>query len=246
MDDIDPRPELGDALGAAMLAALAGDPGMHVVERSDGFVDAMAASAYFAEPEEWPAVDTAALELVGGRVLDVGAGAGRHSLALQQRGSRPVALDVSPGAVDTCRRQGVEQTFVGTVPEYAEHDPDLFDAALMMGHNLALLGSASHAQILLEALRRLLRPGGLVVGTCLDPYGTDDPANLAYHARNEAMGRYPGQLRLRVRHRNVACAWFDYLFASPAELGELAARTGWSVEDTTEPDPTYLAILRPT
>jgi hypothetical protein len=38
-----------------------------------------------------------------------------------------------------------------------------------------------------------------------------------------------GQLRVRIRYREHATAWFDYLFASPGELADLAAGTGWRI-----------------
>jgi hypothetical protein len=91
----------------------------------------------------------------------------------------------------------------------------------------------------------LLAPGGVVIGCGMNPYLTDDPDHRAYQQQNRARGRYPGQIRLRIRHRNLAGDWFDYLFTSPEELGELAALSGWRIEDITEPGPSYLAVLRP-
>lgn len=96
-----------------------------------------------------------------------------------------------------------------------------------------------------DAMRGLLRAGGVVVGTCRDPYKTDDPDHLAYHESNRAAGRMPGQVRMRIRYRALASDWFNYLFMSPDELEQLAARSRWEIVDTTAPDPTYLAALRP-
>jgi SAM-dependent methyltransferase len=237
-------PEPGDAFGEALLDALAGGTGLHVIERDDGFVDVMDASMYFSTPETWPDLDHRALELVAGRVLDVGAGAGRHSLVLQDRGSQPVALDTSPGAVRVCRERGVAELFPGTVQALAALEPEPFDAALLLGNNLGLLESRKQAPLVLDALRRLLRPGGLVVGTGLDPHLTDDPVHLAYHRRNTELGRLPGQVRMRVRRRRIASAWFDYVHLAPDELARLASESGWRLEHT-EPDPRYVAILRP-
>ena len=243
------EPEPGDAFGAALLDTLDGGAGTHVIERDDGFVDAMDGSAYFLGPEAWsdawPDADIDAPGLVGGRVLDVGAGAGRFSLALQSRGHEPVALDVSPGAVEVCRRRGVHQTFLGSIGEFADTDPPLLDSAVFMGNNLSLLGSAEQARSMLDTLRRLLRPGGTVVGTCLDTYGTEDSVHLAYHQWNRERGRLPGQLKLRVRYRAIAGDWFDWLLMSPDELAAIVGRCGWQLEDVTEPDPYYLAVLRP-
>ncbi len=251
MEVLDRQPRPGDAFGLALLDFLHGGSGVHITERDDGQVDAMAADLYFIGYEKWAdfhfvtATDVAALEIVSGRVLDVGAGAGRHALAVQQRGDEAVALDVSPGAIEVCRERGVRHAFLGTTGELVTRNSEPFDAALLLGHNLALLGSAESSGPFLDSLRALLRPGGVVVGNCLDPYTTDNPIHLAYHERNRERGRMPGQIRLRVRFQDVAGDWFDYLFSSPDELAELAERAGWRVDEITEPNPTYLAVLRP-
>lgn len=75
------EPVLGDAFGMAFLAHHAGGDGRHVIERDDGLVKSLEAGPYFSEPDEWPDVERALPARTEGPVLDVGAGAGRHSLA---------------------------------------------------------------------------------------------------------------------------------------------------------------------
>ncbi len=116
----------------------------------------------------------------------------------------------------------------------------------MMGNNLGLLASADYSQTMLAAMGKLLRPGGMIVAIGTNPYLTEDPSHVAYQQRNRERDRMSGQIRLRVRYQMLMGEWFDYLLASPDELGELAARAGWRVADITEPDPSYLAELRPT
>ena len=53
MDDPIVRPRPGDAFGMALLDAPSEEPGTHVVERDDGFVDAMDESVNFLEPDRW-------------------------------------------------------------------------------------------------------------------------------------------------------------------------------------------------
>lgn len=237
-------PRTGDAFGQALLDAHRGVGGTYVVERTDGYVDVETGADNLAGQTDWPTWDSKALDLVSGRVLDVGAGAGRHSLVLQIRGDKPTALDTSPGAIEVCRQRGVEHTFHGDLPTFAMASPPPFDAAILMGNNLGLLGSRDESHKVFGTLDRLLAPGGVVVGTCLDPYLTNDKDHLALHEKNRQAGLLPGQLTLRVRYRYLATDWFNYLFVSPNELHDLALECGWRVDETTEPDPIYLATLR--
>jgi hypothetical protein len=76
-----------------------------------------------------------------------------------------------------------------------------------------------------------LRPlVGRIMAASNDPGLTDDPTHLAYQERNRRRGRMPGQLRLRVRYRDLSDPWFDYLIvhrtkwrpSSKAQTGESA------------------------
>ena len=177
-------------------------------------------------------------------MLDIGAGGGRFAVALQRRGNDVVALDVSPGGVAACQRQGVEQTFLGTVFELADQGPIPFDTFLLMGHNYGLLGGPDQAPRFLDALRRMAKPGAKIIGTNLDPLATEDPGHLAYHQLNRERGREPGQIRLRVRWHRLATPWFDYWFLPVERLAEVAAPCGWELVDTAHEDEHYLAELR--
>jgi hypothetical protein len=87
-------------------------------------------------------------------------------------------------------------------------------------------------------------PGAILAGTCLDPLQTADPAHLGHHERNRAAGRMPGQLRIRVRYRNLATDWWDYLFMSLEELGSLVEPTAWRIDETAEDGPLYAVRMR--
>lgn len=239
------EPELGDAFGEALLDSMAGGPGTHFIERDDGLLQAMDATTYFTKPDAWPKSEVKALDGVSGRVLDVGAGAGRHCVALQKRACEPMALDVSPGAIEVCRMRGVEWTFKGSIYDLLTLPVEPFDSIILMGNNLALLQSEARAANMFKAMRRLLRPGGRVIGTCLDPHQTDDQDHLNYHESNRAAGRYPGQVRLRFRYQRLATDWFGIMFLAQDELADLARRNHWQVLEVSEPDPTYVAVLRP-
>src|SRR5689334_12113898 len=100
-----------DVFGALMLAQYAaGKHPVHgVVERDDHVVGVEDARHYFSEYPQWTATEHHALQLVRGRVLDLGCGAGRHALYLQQQGFAVTGLDASAGAIEVCRKLGLQR-----------------------------------------------------------------------------------------------------------------------------------------
>jgi SAM-dependent methyltransferase len=239
MDVIADGPELGDAFGRALLDLVAGAAEPIVIERDDGFV-ALDSLDYV---DGWDERDQWALERASGRVLDVGAGAGRGSLAVQGRGQEVVALDVSPGATLACQRRGVREAYTGSVVKAASDAAiGTFDSALLLGNNFGLLGSREAAGPLLAALGELLQPEGVIVGTALNAYSTDKQLHLDYHERNRQRGHMSGQITIRVRYQRLATDWFDWLALSPDELSEIAESAGWRVAEIM-PGALYAAVL---
>ncbi|HEY3207860.1 MAG TPA: class I SAM-dependent methyltransferase [Gaiellaceae bacterium] len=235
-----------DAYGRMILDALEQDePISEIVERDDGFMMAsrFGTELYLAPFRRWPARQRRAMRLARGRVLDAGAGGGRVALHLQQRGLDVVAIDVSPLAVEACRRSGVRDARVVAV-ERVDESLGVFDTIVMFGNNLGLLGGPARGRRTLERLHRISSPAARILGESLDPYTTDDPAHLAYHERNRRRGRMGGQLRIRIRYREHATPWFDYLLVSRDELEELLDGTSWRLVRTIEDEPPlYVAVI---
>ena len=236
-------PTIGDAFGQGLLAALDGEAFGVIHERDDGLVSADS-SNYFRPPDEWDERDRWCLQQTEGRVLDLGAGGGRASLALQDRGQSVTALDVSAGVIEVCRRRGVRETFLGDVREFARESSQKFDTFLALGNNLGLLGNPMLAAEMFDAFTALASPGAKILGTCGDPItATAPPHHAAYHERNRRAGRMPGQVRLRTRFQNVTTEWFDLLLMSPEDLDKLARASGWELVET-RPEQFYGAVLR--
>jgi SAM-dependent methyltransferase len=243
-----PPTQLGDAFGMALMECWESgvEPWqvLELIERDDGYLEGNDASRYFVPPPLWGALDRWACAQVRGRVLDIGAGAGRHALHLQESGFDVVALDVSPLAAEVCRRRGIREVAVGTVSELQARGITGFDSILMLGNNLGLLRDHRHARRLLETLAALTFPGATIIGQGMDPYRTENPLHLAYHQRNRRRGRLPGQIRMRVRHKNMATAWFDYLFCSVEELEQILETSPWQLDRYEVEGAGYIAVLR--
>ena len=96
-----------DAYGQEIWAFFQGKESYEIVERDDGFIDfSDGPSVYFAEFEKWPKHEKEAIKFAKGKILDVGAGAGRVSLYLQKRGFDVIAIDNSPLAIKVCKKGG--------------------------------------------------------------------------------------------------------------------------------------------
>jgi SAM-dependent methyltransferase len=180
--------------------------------------------------------EQAAIELVRGRVLDIGAGAGRHSLEAQRRGLDVVAIDISPGAVEVCRVRGVRDA---RLLPLAEVDDRLgtFDTVLLLCGNLGLAGSAEETTALLQRLHEVTAPDGRIVFDSVDPLVGNDAADLAYLERNRALGRMPGEVTIRIRYGELVTPWFELLCVSAAELVGLLEGTGWKLAWKRDADP---------
>jgi SAM-dependent methyltransferase len=238
--------EREDAFGHTVLDHLEGRRAHEVIERSDGYIDVSGGPrAYFEPFRRWAPVERKAMRYVRGRVLDVGVGAGRVALHLQERGHEVVGIDNSPLAVEVARRRGVKD--VRLVP-FAEIGAELgvFDTVVMMCNNFGLFGSAAGAKRMLRRLNGLTNLDARIVAASRDPYGTDNPDHLDYHEQNRKRGRMSGQLRLRLRHGLHCGRWFDYLLVAPDEMRALAHTGGWEVERVIEvaDDDYYVGVLR--
>jgi hypothetical protein len=113
----------------------------------------------------------------------------------------------------------------------------------MLGQDFGILGSRARARHLLDRFARVTTSRGRIVAEAFDPHALDDPVQRKYCDGNRRRGCMPGQLRVRVRYRNLATPWLDWLQVSPEELDELLDATGWWLARTLGDGPSYVAII---
>lgn len=236
---------VGDAFGRFLGDRIDGKAGHEIVERDDGLLMVTTGQMYFDPFSRWAPVERRALRLMRGRVLDVGCGAGRLTLELQRRGLAAVGFDSSPLAVQVALQRGVKEAHVLPL-EQLDGRFGLFDTVAMYGNNFGLFGNPVRSRRLLRRLLRLTTQRARIVASSLDPYQTDDPVHLAYQARNRSRRRMSGQVRIRVRYRETASPWLDYLLVSREEMAALADEGGWRLVRTVDSEgPLYVGVLEP-
>jgi SAM-dependent methyltransferase len=236
-----------DAYGQAMLDSFLGKAcSALIIERDDGYIDNdfPVAGLLRSSPRDWPRLDRIAMKYARGRILDVGCGAGRHALYLQQTGRSVMGIDVSPLAIRTSRLRGLKNARACSIDDVSRK-LGTFDTILMLGNNFGLFGSPSKAQRLLKRFDGMTRGDGRIIAKCIDPYETSLPQHLTYHRLNRSRGRMSGQLRIRVRYKDYASPWFDYLFVSVKEMNGILQNTGWRMSQTFSDSnrPGFLAIF---
>lgn len=198
-----------------------------IIHRDDGHQDDIRLSSYFRDPSDFSPMDRTALGLCRGRVLDAGAGAGPHSLALQDRGLSVCAIDICPQAVEIMQRRGGKDARCADVREFGG---ETFDTILMLGATIAMVGTLSGLDHFLDHIHRILEPDGQVLLNSIDVRCTDNPAHLAYHEANRLAGRYVGEIRCQYEYRGRKGPMFCLLFADSETLTKHARKNGWSCD----------------
>src|SRR6478735_3475528 len=84
-----------------------------ITETSISEEDEMSVAYLFRDYAEMPKIEQKALQLAKGRILDVGCGAGSHSLTLQNDRKLDVtSIDISENAIQACKLRGLKNTRV--------------------------------------------------------------------------------------------------------------------------------------
>lgn len=215
-----------DPMGAAIADFhRCGQTGRLRVFSPDFDEDEIPVETLFRTFDAMPPLEQQALRAAHGRTLDVGAGAGCHTLALQDLGIDVTAIDISPLSVETMRQRGVlhaeEQDF-WTLP------PEPFDTILMLMNGIGIVGT-------LDALPRFFRH----IGTILAPDGQLllDSSDLVYlyedeegHVELPTDGPYYGELQYTMQYKRIKGAAFPWLYVDFATLQRIAAENGFRAE----------------
>lgn len=216
----------GDPMGAAIYDFHRnGSADVLKVYSSDFDDDEIPVSDLFREYEDIPYIERIALDLAAGRVLDVGAGSGCHSLALAKAGKESVAIDISPLSVEVMRERGVDARLVNL---YDESFAEKFDTVLMLMNGTGIIGTLENMETFFTRIRQLLNPGGCVL---------IDSSDLRYLFEEEdgslmidLADDYYGLVDYQMQYKDVLGEPFDWLYVDFDTLAYYAEENGFMAE----------------
>lgn len=235
-----------DMFGRAVMDWVRGGTEPEILERDDGFTDLGGGHEfYLAQFKQWPAAERQAMRFVRGRVGDVGCGAGRVALHLQERGFDVVGLDESPLVIRAARLHGIQQArcmSIGALTPVI----GCFDTIVLFGNNFGIFGTPERLRRELTRWARVTSPTVRILAESTNPYCGGAPAlDRSYYHGNRLRGRLPGAVTLRLRYRNSVGPWFNWLFVSRSEMRTLLRGTGWRLDRVLGcgPSQPYVAVL---
>jgi len=113
----------------------------------------------FRSYSEMPRLEQKALDLAKGKILDIGCGAGSHSLYLQKKGFKVKAIDISKGAIEVCKKRGALNAEVKNVLDETE----AFDTILLLMNGTGVFEDLDNTPRYLNHLKSLLHPNGQIL-----------------------------------------------------------------------------------
>ena len=186
--------------------------------------DEIPVSLLFREFEDMPEIEKTALTMAKGRVLDVGAGAGCHSLALQERGLTVTAIDISPLSVSTMKERGVRNVIQ---QDFFEHSGQ-YDTILMLMNGIGIVGTLPNMPRFFKRINDILAPEGQLL--C-------DSSDIDYIYETEEgiidippMDHYYGELIYQMQYKDTKGDSFPWLYIDPLTLAKQADENGFRVE----------------
>lgn len=219
-------PSHQDPLGLALKEYLQGLDTPDLLVKSDiSEDDYYEVAYYFREEREMPEWEKVALSHCRGKVLDIGAGSGCHSLVLQQRGLEVLALDNSPGAVEVMKARGVHSVRLGDVFTFQKHG---FDTLLLLMNGLGIVGDFKGLRAFLKLARSWLNPEGQIILDSSDiAYLLEDEVILSQMLdREQAFG----EVRFQLCYNGLCGEEFSWLYLDYESLASIAATQGFGSE----------------
>ena len=216
-----------------------GKAGKLIVHSSMFDDDEIPVADLFRKFDKMPALEQKALECATGNILDVGAGSGCHSVALQEMGKKCLAIDISELSVKVMQERGVDARLVNL---YDESFVGQFDTILMLMNGTGIIGRLENMQKFFNRIKYLHAPGGRVIVDSSDLrylYEEEDGSLMI-----DLADEYYGLLDYQMEYKGILGEPFDWIYVDFETLSYYAEQNGFKAEMIAEGEHyDYLAAL---
>jgi len=208
-------------------------------ETSISELDDLPVSYLFRDYQEMNALEKKALDLSFGKVLDVGSGAGSHSLYLQnERKLEVTALDISPKSIEVCKARGVKNAICEDLLQFSEKN---FDTVLLLMNGTGIFQSLEHIDQYLQKLKSLVAENGQILIDSTDilyMYDQDEEGGVLVPATG-----YYGELDYYLHYKGESELPMKWLYLDFDTLENAAIANGFKIQKIEQLEDSYLAQL---
>ena len=195
-----------------------------ITETNISEADEMPVSYLFRNYVQMPVIEQTALQLCYGKVLDVGCGAGSHSLYLQNELHLDVmAIDISENAIKVCDFRGIKNAEQIDILEVKQQK---FDTIIMLMNGTGIFKTLSEIPAYLKKLQSLLNDGGQVLIDSSDLIYMFDDDNDG--AKLVPADGYYGELTFNISYINEIEDPFKWLYVDYNTLQNACNSNGFS------------------
>lgn len=200
--------------------------------------DLMPVPYLFRSYDNMPPIEKKALNLCHGTILDIGAGAGCHSIHLKKKGLSVKSIDTSKGSIDYLLSLGLD----ALLGDFLSFNQKKFDTLLLLMNGIGIAGSISRLPLFLEHAKSLLNPGGQILCDSTDiayMYVDDEGAKWM-----DLASEYYGEMQFQMNYKDIKTDWFPWLYIDFNTLSEMAEKIGFHTEMIIDSEnDQYLAKL---
>lgn len=180
-------------------------------------------SYLFRTEKEMPVIERTALKLCRGKVLDVGAAAGCHSLVLQKKGYNVTAIEISEKAVDILKKRGIQKIIHEDIYNYSASK---YDTILLLMNGTGIGKTKTGLKTLLSHLKKLLAENGqLLIDSSDIIYLFEEEDGSRWIDLNNT--KYYGEMEYELSYKKSSLK-FEWLFIDFESLKIIAEEVGFS------------------
>ncbi len=223
-----------DLHGQAILDYYNGDEDATLIlHNSYGEPEEMPVAVFFRDELEFTTLEHLGLIECQGEVLDLGAGAGAHSLVLQERGFEVHALENSRGCLEVLKKSGVKNCLL---EDYKDHQAK-YDTVLVLMNGLGLASQLDGVPGFLKKCMSLLNPDGQLL------IDSSDISYLYADGLKKPAGYY-GEVSYQYEYKGQKGDWFDWVYVDQNKLAGICSELLLELEILiTDENDQYLARI---